>query len=469
MEGALERVPALQTAGVRMVNGPESFTPDNQYLLGESPELRRFYVAAGFNSSGIASAGGAGRALADWVVGDGPGVQDLWSVDLRRFGRFHSSPAFLRDRTFETLGLHYQIPWPRREMDSARPARRSPLYDTLRNKGAAMGSKFGWERPNYFDTEFDQTKKKDEATNPSESASTPASTTAAASAAGPQMSRTFGRANWFSSQGREHRAVREGVALFDQSSFAKILVSGRDAARWLDRVCSARVGGADQDVADGKIVYTALLNEEGGMESDLTVTRLAWDSYLLVTSTAQATRDLSWLRRQLRDPSGPHAEFVTLTDVTSAYAVLSVMGPLSRELLQRCTSASLSNEDFAFGCSREIDLGYAMVRANRVTFVGELGWELYIPVEFALGVYHKIHKEAKGNGKEVRDSAIADTHTHTHTHTHTEITPTARAREPVRVKPKLIQVRACSFAHLFLLVLGFVLACLLFCLLLSGF
>lgn len=453
MEGALERVPALESTGVRMVNGPESFTPDNQYILGEAPELRKYYVAAGFNSSGIASAGGAGRALADWIVHDGP-QSDLWAVDIRRFGRFHSAPAFLRDRTFETLGLHYQIPWPKREMQSARPLRRSPLFQHLKDAGAFFGNKFGqrlmrlratrrvqragpsptccspllfalelsiccsgWERPNFFDPAFDKTASAPNSTpHPAQpSAATPSLNLSASSSlssapspppsaargtapsatdAGPKMVWSFGKPNWLPLQAREHEAARTRVALFDQSSFAKILVQGRDAGPWLDGLCSADL--SDAAMPDGKLVYTALLNDAGGMESDCTVTRIAWDTFMLVTSTGQATRDLHWLRRNL----DAQRDFVTLSDVSGAYAVLSLMGPSSRQLLQRCTSADVSNSAFPFGCSREIDVGYALVRANRVTYVGELGWELYVPVEFAAAVYETLHNKAKGNGND---------------------------------------------------------------------
>jgi glycine cleavage system aminomethyltransferase T/glycine/D-amino acid oxidase-like deaminating enzyme len=359
MDNALVRVPALETAEVRtFVNGPESFTPDNNFILGEAPELRNFFVAAGFNSMGIASAGGAGRALARWIV-DGAPDMDLWPVDIRRFARFNANPTWLRDRIKETLGLHYAMPWPNRELETARPFRRSPLYDRLAAKGARFGSKMGWERANWFAPGHD-----------------PSTGTK------PLTEYSFGRQNWFEAVGAEHRASRTGVAVFDQTSFSKFLLQGRDAARVLNRLCAGEV-----DVAVGRSVYTGMLNDRGGYESDLTVMRLApdgnqGDRYLIVTGSAQTTRDAHWIRRNT--PDDAHA---VLTDVTSAYAVIGVMGPASRALLSRLTVADLGNRAFPFASHQTIDLGYATVTANRMTYVGELGWELFVPTEFAAGVY----------------------------------------------------------------------------------
>jgi 4-methylaminobutanoate oxidase (formaldehyde-forming) len=358
MENALVRVPALGSAEVRtFINGPESFTPDNNFILGEAPELRNFFVAAGFNSMGIASAGGAGRALARWIV-DGAPDMDLWPVDIRRFAPFNANRAWLRDRVKETLGLHYAMPWPNREPATARPFRRSPLYDRLAARGACFGSKMGWERANWF----------------------------AGEGVKPVTEYSFGRQNWFREVGGEHRTARTGVAVFDQTSFAKFLLQGRDAARVLNRLCANEV-----DVAVGRSVYTGMLNDRGGYESDLTALRLApdgkqGDRYLIVTGSAQATRDADWIRRNT--PDDAHA---VLTDVTSSYAVIGVMGPRSRALLSRLTGADLGNEAFPFASHREIDLGYATVLANRMTYVGELGWELYVPTEFAAGVYDDLH------------------------------------------------------------------------------
>lgn len=360
MQNALQRVPALETAQVKQFyNGPESFTPDNNFILGEAPELRHFYVGAGFNSMGIASAGGAGMALAEWIVAGEP-TMDLWPVDIRRFAGFNGNESWLHDRVKETLGLHYAMPWPNRELDTARPFRRSPLYAHLRDAGASFGSKMGWERPNFF---------------------APAGET-------PEIRYAFGQQNWLPWSGAEHRACREGVALFDMSSFSKYIVKGADAEAVLQQLMSNDVA-----VPPGQTVYTAMLNEGGTYESDLTVTRLAQDQYLLVTGSAQTTRDFSYIERLI-----PADQRCAIVDVTGQYAVLAVMGPRSRELLQSVSRADFSSAAFPFGSSREIDLGYATVRATRLTYVGELGWELYVPVEFAVGVYETLHAAGKPLG-----------------------------------------------------------------------
>ena len=348
MEQAIVRIPALETAPVRRhVNGPESFTPDNRYMLGEAPELRNFFVAAGFNSVGIASAAGAGKALAEWIVGGEPSM-DLWDVDIRRFMPFQGNAAYLRERTTEVVGLLYAMHWPFRQPVTARGVRRSAVHDRLAARGAVFGVVAGWERANWFATDGIE----------------------------PRYVYTYGRQNWFPCAGAEHRAVREAVGLFDQSSLAKFRVQGPDATAVLQRLCAN-----DVDVAPGRIVYTQMLNARGGIECDLTVSRLGEDAYLIVTIAAAATHDADWIRR------GIGAARVALTDVTSAFTVLGVMGPRSRELLARVTGADLSPAAFPFGTAREIEIGYAMVRATRITYVGELGWELYVPAEFAVNVY----------------------------------------------------------------------------------
>ena len=348
MEQAIVRIPALETAPVRRhVNGPESFTPDNRYMLGEAPELRNFFVAAGFNSVGIASAAGAGKALAEWIVGGEPSM-DLWDVDIRRFMPFQGNVAYLRERTTEVVGLLYAMHWPFRQPATARGVRRSAVHDRLAARGAVFGVVAGWERANWFATAGIE----------------------------PRYVYTYGRQNWFPCAGAEHRAVREAVGLFDQSSLAKFQLQGPDARAVLQRLCAN-----DVDVAPGRIVYTQMLNARGGIECDLTVTRLAEDTYLVVTIAAAATHDADWIRR------GIGAARVTLSDVTSAFTVLGVMGPRSRELLARVTGADLSPAAFPFGTAREIEIGYAMVRATRITYVGELGWELDVPAEFAANVY----------------------------------------------------------------------------------
>ena len=348
MEQAIVRIPALETAPVRRhVNGPESFTPDNRYMLGEAPELRNFFVAAGFNSVGIASAAGAGKALAEWIVGGEPSM-DLWDVDVRRFMPFQGNAAYLRERTTEVVGLLYAMHWPFRQPATARGVRRSAVHDRLAARGAVFGVVAGWERANWFATDGVE----------------------------PRYVYTYGRQNWFPCAGAEHRAVREAVGLFDQSSLAKFRVQGPDATAVLQRLCAN-----DVDVAPGRIVYTQMLNARGGIECDLTVSRLGEDAYLIVTIAAAATHDADWIRR------GIGAARVALTDVTSAFTVLGVMGPRSRELLARVTGADLSPAAFPFGTAREIEIGYAMVRATRITYVGELGWELDVPAEFAANVY----------------------------------------------------------------------------------
>jgi 4-methylaminobutanoate oxidase (formaldehyde-forming) len=349
MERLLGRIPALQTAGIKqLINGPESFTPDGNFILGEAPELRNFYVGAGFNAFGIASAGGAGRALAEWIAGGEPPM-DLWPVDIRRFGSIHRDRQWVLTRTLEAYGKHYAMAWPHEEHESGRPVRVSPLYQRLKEHGACFGSKLGWERPNWFAPKGMEARDV----------------------------YSYGRQNWFDAVGEEHRAVRERVGLFDQTSFAKFLVVGRDAEAALSWIAS-------NDVAKppGSLVYTQMLNQRGGIECDLTVSRLAEDEYYIVTGTGFATHDFAWIRANIRD--GLDARIV---DVTSAYAVLSLMGPRARDVLAAVTDADVSNAAFPFGRWREAMIAGASVRALRVTYVGELGWELHIPVEAAIAVY----------------------------------------------------------------------------------
>jgi glycine cleavage system T protein len=357
---AIRRVPALETTGVQVFfNGPESFTPDDRYLLGEAPEVQGLYVAAGFNSIGIQSAGGAGKVLADWIV-DGRPPMDLWDVDIRRCMPFQRNKKYLYDRTVESLGLLYAMHWPFRQPETARGVRKSALHDRIAAAGACFGEVAGFERPNWF---------------------APPGVT-------PAYEYSYGRQNWFEYSAAEHRAVREGVGLFDQSSFAKFVVEGRDAERALNRICAADVA-----VPIGRILYTQWLNEHGGIEADLTITREAEDRYLVVTAAATQVRDFTWLRRHLPDDARAVA-----VDVSSAYAVLGVMGPRSRQFLSSLTDCDLSNEAFPFGTSRVIDLGYARVRASRITYVGELGWELYIPTDCAQGVYDTLVQGGEGHG-----------------------------------------------------------------------
>ena len=352
MDSALERVPVLRETGIRkFYNGPESFTPDNQFILGEAPNVNGFFVGAGFNSVGIATAGGAGRALAEWIIAGEP-TSDLVAVDIRRFARFNGNRHWLRARVGEVLGLHYAVPWPNREFETARPFRRSPVYQRLATANAGFGSKMGWERANYFAPE----------------------------GADPSIEYSWGHQNWFPWVAAEQRATRAAVAVFDQTSFSKYLVTGTDAEAALQWICTNDVG-----VEVGSTVYTALLNARGTYESDLTVTRVSPDEFLLVSSSATTERDQDWIRRNI--PAGYDAHIV---DITSGLAVFGVMGPRSRDLLSRLTSDDLSEDGFPFGTSRKIDLPHATVRATRITYVGELGWELYVPTEFALGVYDEL-------------------------------------------------------------------------------
>jgi sarcosine dehydrogenase len=357
MELALGRVPALQNAGIKsLINGPESFTPDGNFILGEAPEVANYYVGAGFNAFGIASGGGAGKVLAEWIIG-GEAPYDLWPVDIRRFGRNHRDIEWVRGRTLEAYGKHYTIAWPHEEYKSGRPLRRSPLYDRLKSQGACFGEKLGWERPNWF----------------------------AQGAEKPEDSHTFGRANWFDAVGREHRAVRESVGVFDQTSFSKFMLVGPDAESALSWICAA-------DVAKpvGSLIYTQMLNRKGGIECDLTLARLADDAYYIVTGTGFATHDFDWIRRNI--PQGADAK---LSDVTSAYGVLSVMGPNARRVIEKLTRDDVSHAGFPFGQARNICVAGAPLIALRVTYVGELGWELHMPVEFMATVYDAIMDAGK--------------------------------------------------------------------------
>jgi len=360
LEAAMRRLPALANVGIRkFFNGPESFTPDVRYMLGEAPELQRLYVAAGFNSIGIQSAGGAGKALAEWIVAGHPPM-DLWDIDIRRMQPFQANKNYLASRVSESLGLLYAMHWPHRQYEAARNVRLSPLHARLSELGACFGEAAGWERPNWF----------------------------APKGVKPAYAYSYGRQNWFPYAAAEHKGVRDGVALFDMTSFAKFLVQGRDALSVLQRICANDVA-----VAPGRIVYTQWLNARGGIEADLTVTRLSETSFMIVTAGATARRDFGWLARNI--PESAHA---FATDISSGLATLSVMGPRARDLLRAVSDADFSSAAFPFATSREIALGNARVRASRITYVGELGWELYIPTEFACGVFDAIWAAGPGHG-----------------------------------------------------------------------
>ena len=370
------RIPALATAKfAKFVNGPESFTPDNNFIMGEAPELPNLFVAAGFNSVGIASAGGAGKYLAEWIV-EGQPTMDLWSVDIRRFGPWANNRAFLRERVTEVLGLHYQMAWPNREFETGRGLRKTPLHDRLASRGACFGVKNGWERPNWFAR--GSSRRGNEADEASVNQNPPPHVGGYAEEPGVEYS--FGRQNWFANHAAEHRAAREKVAIFDQTGFSKFIFKGRDATNVLQRLCGNQV-----DVAVGKTVYTGLFNERGGFESDLTLVRLARDEFYIVSGTAQSVRDFDWIARNIhRD------EHAGLLEVTASFGVLGVMGPNARTLLSRVTDAGLSNRSFPFGTAQQISIGFATVRAVRITYVGELGWELHVPMEQLSLVYETV-------------------------------------------------------------------------------
>jgi 4-methylaminobutanoate oxidase (formaldehyde-forming) len=359
LEQAINRMPLLAEAGIHtFFNGPESFTPDDRYYLGETPELGNFWVCCGFNSVGIQSAGGAGMALAQWME-DGQPPFDLWDVDIRRVQPFQKNRRYLRERVSETLGLLYADHFPYRQPETARGIRRSPVHEQLKAQGAVFGEMAGWERANWF----------------AEKGQTPA------------YEYSWKRQNWFENSKAEHMAVREGVGLFDMTSFGKIRVEGRDALAFLQRLCANNM-----DVARGKITYTQMLNPRGGIECDLTVTRLSETAFLLVVPGATLQRDLAWLRRHIADA------FVVVTDVTSAEAVFAVMGPKARDLLQKVSPNDLSNAAHPFGTMREIEIGMGLARAHRVTYVGELGWEIYAPADQAAHIFETLLEAGQDNG-----------------------------------------------------------------------
>jgi glycine cleavage system aminomethyltransferase T len=349
LEAGRRLIPALATADFpKFVNGPESFTPDNNFIMGEAPSLRHLYVAAGFNSVGIASGGGAGKYLAEWIVG-GEAPMDLWSVDIRRFMDWQNNSSYLRDRVTEVLGLHYQMAWPNREFETARNIRRSPLHERLAAQGASFGSKLGWERPNWF----------------------------APDGVAPDTVYSFGRQNWFPHVAAEVDATRSRVAVFDQTSFAKYIVRGDDALQLLQRLC-----GNNVDVPEGQAVYTGMFNDRGTFESDLTVVRLAENSFYLITGTAQAVRDFDWITRNITNE-----ENVELTDVTASCTVLGVMGPQAPALMEKLCDSDMTQGAFPFGSSQEVDVGMVTAGALRITYVGESGWELHIPTDQGLAAY----------------------------------------------------------------------------------
>jgi sarcosine dehydrogenase len=360
MGEAMARVPALQKAGIKkMINGPESFTPDGNFILGAAPELKNFYVGAGFNAFGIASGGGAGWVLADWVARD-EAPMDLWVVDIRRFSDLHKDRAWTSERTLEAYGKHYSIGFPHEEYQSGRPRIVSPLYDRLKKLNACFGSKLGWERPNWFAPKDME----------------------------PRDIYAMGRQNWFAAVGEEHKCVRQRVGIFDQSSFAKYDLRGKDAAAALSWICANTV---DRPV--GKLTYTQLLNSRGGIECDLTVARIAEDHFYIVTGTGFRTHDFAWIADHIKP--GLDAK---LTDITEAYGTLSVMGPNSRAVIQAVTSSDMSNAAFKFGEVKEIAIAGHKAGAMRVTYVGELGWELHMPIAATGDVFDALMAAGRAYG-----------------------------------------------------------------------
>ena len=390
-EAAAHRIPVTGEAGLRAwVNGPIPFSPDAEPLMGRTEDLDNMFHCCGF-SAGIAAAGGAGHAMAAWIIDGDPGM-DLWPFDVRRFGRPHAVPAYLEQRCIEAYAQYYQVAYPNRELSAPRGQRRSPLWDVLRARGAVAGAKFGWERANWF-APPGKALAGAELPGPGLARSGLAgsglagSGLAAAGWAGPGLASigpveelTFGRSNAWPHIEAEHRGVREAAGIVDMSSFAKYEISGPGALPLLQKVA-----GGDIDVSPGKIVYTQLLNERGGIEADVTVTRLAAEEFYLVTGAGFGRHDIAIIARH-----APDDRSVAVRDVTSAYGVLNLCGPLARDIAQQATHSDISNEAFGYLTARRIDLGYAPVLALRVSYTGELGWEFHVPTEYLRDLYDRL-------------------------------------------------------------------------------
>ncbi|HEY8179181.1 MAG TPA: FAD-dependent oxidoreductase, partial [Candidatus Limnocylindria bacterium] len=360
--GAVRRVPAMADAGVRqLINGPEGFTPDNEFILGES-EVRGFFVAAGFSAHGIAGAGGLGRQVAHWIL-DGEPPLDLWTMDIRRFGAHYRSPAYTLARSFENYATYYDIHYPFEERKAGRPLRLSPTYPRLIELDCTFGEKSGWERPNWFEL---NAADGDEGLRP----------------------RGWAGRHWSPAIGAEALATREAATLFDETSFSKIEIVGSGALAFLERLCDNRM---DRPV--GRITYTQMLNQRGGIECDFTVTRLAEERFWIVTGTAFGNHDLGWIRRH-----APTAGSVEVRDLTSARACLGIWGPAAREIVGSLTDDDLSNDAFPYLTARQISVGNVPVLALRVTYVGELGWELYCPTEFGLSLWDALWQAGQAHG-----------------------------------------------------------------------
>ncbi|MGH6874551.1 MAG: GcvT family protein, partial [Aestuariivirgaceae bacterium] len=356
---AAERLPVLNDIGIQtIINGPIPVSADGEPIMGLAPELDNFYIACGF-TAGIAASGGAGEAMANWIVYGEPGM-DLWPFDVRRFGPLHAQPRYVETRAVESYGAYYKIHWPAEEHGTARGLRRSPLFDHLRRAGAVYGSKFGWERPNWFAPPGNTAE--DHASFESEP-------------------------NWFDAVAGEHRAIRERVTLIDQSSFAKFEISGSGALAAMNRIAANDLSGPP-----GKAVYTQLCNQKGGIEADVTIIHATDELLYLITGAGFGIRDSAWVRRHL--PNGG----VAITDVTARFATINLCGPRAREVLQSLSGDDVSNEAFPFLAARSIELGFATVMAVRIGYVGELGYELYVPQEFAAHVYEALWHAGKVHG-----------------------------------------------------------------------
>jgi glycine cleavage system aminomethyltransferase T/glycine/D-amino acid oxidase-like deaminating enzyme len=362
LTNAVVRVPELEDAEVvKLVNGPEAFTPDGEFILGET-DVRGFWVAAGFCAHGLAGAGGMGKLVAEWIVEGQPGL-DVWEMDSRRFGRHYASREYTLARTVEVYSTYYDVKYPGHEREAGRPLRLAPAYARLQELGAAFGEKSGWERPNWFEP---NAERGDESLRP----------------------RGWAGRLWSPAIGAEHRACREAAAVFDETSFAKIDVLGPGAADFLEGLCANRVA---RDV--GAVTYTQLLNPRGGIECDFTVTRLAEDGFRIVTGTAFGQHDSAWIRAHAPDDGS-----VAVEDVTSRFACIGLWGPAAREILQPLTDADLGNGAFPYMRAEELSVGPVPCLALRVTYVGELGWELYCPTEFGLRLWDAIWAAGRDHG-----------------------------------------------------------------------
>ncbi len=354
---AMELINPLKNIGIsKFFNGPESFTPDLLFAIGEAPEIKNCFISAGYNSEGIEFGAGAGRALAEWIVNGSP-TMDLSAVDIARFHPFQNNTNYLHDRIPEILGLHYKPHWPHYQKITSRGVRKSKLHDQWEKLGASFGEAMGWERPMWFAENGQSTENIYSHTKP----------------------------NWFEATENECKAARESAIILDQTSFGKHLIRGDDSLSYLQRTCSSNI-----DVPIGKIIYTHMLNDRGGIETDITINRRKENEFLVISSATTQPRDLNWIKKSIKEN-----EKVFVTDVTNNYTVLSLQGPRSRDILSKLTNADLTNDEFPFATSKEIEIGYTNVIANRLTYVGELGWEIFIPTEHSIDVFDNIIKAGK--------------------------------------------------------------------------